>query len=60
METRRAEEIWAELCQLLRKQREVLKSRMLGTALDSELLEYEVRQETISQLCKALSQSGAA
>ena len=47
METHRAEEIWAELCQLLRKQREFLQSRRLGTAGDSELLEYEFRQEAI-------------
>ena len=50
MEARRTEEIRAELNELLRKQHEVLESRMLGTASDSELLEYEVRQEIIDQL----------
>ena len=60
METRRAEEIWAELCEQLRKQREFLASRMRGTVGDSELLEYEVRQETIDQLCRALARSQAA
>lgn len=60
METHRAEEIWAELCELLRKQRGFLESRMLGTVRDSDLLAYEVRQKTIDQLCKALSRSGAA
>ena len=60
METRRADEIWAELCEVLRKQREFVASRMRGNVGDSERLEYEVRQESIDQLCKALSQSGAA
>lgn len=60
MEARRSEEIRAELEKLLRKQHEVLESRKLGTASDSELLEYEIRQEIIDQLCKALSRSAAA
>jgi len=60
METRRTEEIRAELKELLRKQHEVLESRILGTASDSELLEYEVRQEIVDQLCKALSRSETA
>lgn len=60
MEVRRSEEIRAELEELLRKQHEVLESRKLGTASDSELLEYEIRQEIIDQLCKALSRSAAA
>ena len=60
MEVRSTEEIRAELNELLRKQHEVLESRMLGTASDSELLEYEIRQEIVDQLCKALSRSEAA
>lgn len=53
MEARRTEEIITELNELLRKQHPVLESRMLGTASDSELLEYEIRQEIVDQLCKA-------
>ena len=60
MEARRTEEIRAELTQLLRKQHEVLESRILGTASDSELLEYEFRQENVDQLCTALSRSEEA
>ena len=60
MEAHRTEEIKAELQELLRKQNEVLESRMLGTASDSELLEYEIRQEIVDQLCKVLSRAAAA
>lgn len=60
MEPRHTEQIRAELKELLRKQHEVLESRMLGTASDSELLEYEVRQEIVDQLCRVLSRSNAA
>jgi hypothetical protein len=59
MESARSEKIKAELNELLRKQHEVLESRMLGTASDSELLEYEVRQEIVDQLCKELSRPEA-
>jgi hypothetical protein len=38
------EELRVELNELLRKQREVLESRMLGTASDDDLLDYEMRQ----------------
>jgi len=47
MEGRHQEELRVELNELLHKQHEVLESRMLGTASDSELLEYEIRQEII-------------
>lgn len=60
MEARRTEEIRAELNELFSKQHEVLESRMLGAASDSELLEYEVRQEIIDQLCEVLARSEAA
>lgn len=60
MESHRTEEMRAELKELLRKQHEVLESRMLGTASDSELLEYEIRQEVVAHLCDALSRSKAA
>lgn len=60
MEARGTEEIRSELNELLRKQRQVLESRMLGAASDSELLEYEVRQEIVDQLCQELCRSEAA
>jgi len=60
MEDRHIEEMRLELNQLLHKQREVLESRMLGTASDEDLLEYEIRQEVIHELCNVLSHSAAA
>lgn len=60
MEHYHAEELRLELNELLGKQREVLESRMLGSASDDELLEYEVRQEIIHELCNVLSNSAAA
>ena len=60
MEDHHVEEMRFELNELLHKQREVLESRMLGTASDGDLLEYEIRQEIIHELCNVLSQSTAA
>jgi len=37
-----------------------LESRMLGSASDSDLLEYELRQEIIHELCNVLANSAAA
>jgi hypothetical protein len=54
------EQLRSELNSLLRKQHEVLESRMLGAASDEDLLEYEVRQEIIHELCNILSHSAAA
>jgi hypothetical protein len=55
MEGRRIEEVEVELRNLLRKQNEVLESRMLGTASETELLEYEIRQEIVHELCGQLA-----
>jgi len=60
MEDRHIEQMRLELNELLHKQREVLESRMLGTASDDDLLEYEIRQEVIHELCNVLSNSAAA
>lgn len=60
MNSHHAEEMRLELNELLRKQHEVLESRMLGTASDDDLLEYEIRQEIIHELCNILSRSAAA
>ena len=60
MEEQHIEEMRLELNQWLHKQHEVLESRMLGTASDEDLLEYEIRQEIIHELCNVLSRSAAA
>jgi hypothetical protein len=57
MEDDHVYELRAELNQLLRKQVEVLESRSLGTATDTELLEYEIRQEIIHEMCNQLAHS---
>jgi len=54
-----SEQLRFELTQLLRKQRQILDSRMLGTASDDELLEYEVSQDIIRELCNVLANSAA-
>jgi hypothetical protein len=50
-----SEQLRFALNNLLRKQHDVLESRMLGTASEDELLEYEVRQSIIRELCKVLA-----
>jgi hypothetical protein len=60
MENHRVEELRAELDQLLKKQSAVLESRAVGVANDSELIEYEIRQEIIHEICNQLANSAAA
>jgi len=60
MEHYPTEELRVELNELLRKQRQVLESRMFGIASDDDLLEYEIRQEIIHELCNVLSHSVTA
>lgn len=57
MEGRRVEELRVELSELLRKQNEVLESRILGSASETELLEYEIRQEIVHEICNQLARS---
>ena len=57
MADHRSEKLRLELNELLNKQHEVLESRVLGTASDDDLLEYEIRQEIIHELCNILSHS---
>jgi hypothetical protein len=59
MEEPHIEELRIELAELLRKQSDVLESRMLGCASDSDLLEYEIRQEIVHRLCNQLAHSAA-
>ena len=51
------EELRIELGELLRKQHEVLESRMLGSASDTELLEYEIRQEIVHEITTQLARA---
>jgi hypothetical protein len=53
------DEMRAELDVLLKKQAQILESRSLGSATDTELLEYEIRQEVVHQLCNQLAHSTA-
>ena len=57
MEGRHTEELRVELTELLRKQNEVLQSRMLGRASEIELLEYDIRQEIVHEICNQLAHS---
>ena len=59
MEEHHIEALRVELVELLRKQSDVLESRMLGCASDSDVLEYEIRQEIVHQLCNQLAHSAA-
>ena len=54
------EELRIELAQLLRKQNELLESRTFGSATEGEILEYELRQEVIHDICRRLANSAAA
>ncbi len=60
MENRRIEELRSELNRLLQKQTQVLNSRTFGVASEVEILEYEIRQEVIHELCTKLANSAAA
>jgi hypothetical protein len=59
MENNRVELLACELAQLLKKQVEVLDSRSLGSATDLEILEYELRQEIVHEICNQLANSNA-
>ena len=57
MDANRAEALRKELGQLLRKQSEVLESRTFGAATDTDILEFEIRQEIIHEMCDQLANS---
>jgi len=61
MEDLRAEEeeLRTQLMQLIEKQQEVQRKRMFGSATDTELLEYDVRQQIIHEICEKLLNSSA-
>jgi hypothetical protein len=60
MEKHRVEELRSELNCLLKRQTEVLESRTFGVASDVDILEYEIRQEVIHDICTQLANSVAA
>jgi hypothetical protein len=60
MEEHRIEELRTELDCLLKRQTEVLESRTFGIASDGDILEYEIRQEVIHDICTQLANSTAA
>ena len=57
MESNSVDEMRAELNQLLKKQASVLESRSLGAATDTDLLEYELGQEVVHEICNQLAHS---
>jgi hypothetical protein len=59
MNNDRAEALREERGQLLKKQAEVLESRTFGGASDTEILEYEIRQEIIHEMRNQLANSDA-
>ena len=54
MDVQRIEQLQGEVRKLLRKQRDVLESRMLGTASEGDLLEFEIRQEIVRDICNQI------
>ena len=50
----RVEKLHAELAKLVTKQAEFVESQSLGGATDSEILEYEIRQEIVQEICDQL------
>ena len=59
MDRNRAETLRKELVQFLRKQSEVLESRISGTATETDILEYEIRQEIIHEMCTEIANADA-
>jgi len=49
-----------ELMELLRKQAELLHARSLRSAADVEVIDYELRQDVINEICQQLAKSSAA
>lgn len=49
-----------ELNQLLEKQRETLNARVVGGVSDTEIIEYDLRQEVIAEIQERLARSAAA
>jgi len=50
----------SELNQLLKKQSEILNARVFGGVSDTEILEYDIREEMITDIQKRLARAKAA
>jgi hypothetical protein len=57
MEGRYNEELRLQLTRLLRKQSELLESKRFGSASEADIVDYELRQEVIHDLCQRLANS---
>lgn len=57
MDTRAQESLRMELVQLLRKQKDILDARTVGTVNDGEIVDYELREEVIHDICQILANS---
>jgi hypothetical protein len=60
MQRRSTEILRLELVELLQKQAELLNARGLGSAADVEVIDYELRQDVINEICQQLAKSSAA
>jgi hypothetical protein len=54
------DELRTELKQLVQKQSETLNARVFGGVSDTELIEYDLRQEVINEIQRRLARSAAA
>jgi hypothetical protein len=54
------EDLRAELKQLRRKQSETLNARIVGDVSDTDLIEYDLREEIIVDIEERLARSSAA
>jgi hypothetical protein len=60
MERSSTETLRLELVELLQKQGELLHARSLGSAADGDIIDYELRQGVINEICQRLANSTAA
>ncbi len=54
------DELRSQLNEHLKKQSETLKARVFGGLSDTELIEYDLREEIISEIQRRLARSAAA
>ena len=54
------DELRSELTRLLQQQSETLQARVFGGVSETEILEYDIRQEVITQIQERLARSAAA
>jgi hypothetical protein len=60
MQGRSMETLRLELMELLQKQAELLNARAFGSATDGDVIDYELRQDVINDICQQLAKSSAA